>query len=120
MCLNDLAANIHRNNVAKGWWDAERNFGLVLALIHSEVSEALEEFRDGRGFTEIYRKHGDGSECDGACPVSSPEGIPVELADVLIRVLDACAGYRIDIDAAVALKMAYNETRPHKHGGKLA
>lgn len=47
-----------------------------------------------------------------------PEGIPSELADIIIRVLDICGYHRIDIAAAIADKMAYNETRSHRHGGK--
>jgi hypothetical protein len=47
---------------------------------------------------------------------AKPEGVPSEMADLLIRVLDACCAWDIDIDAAVAEKMAYNEGRPHLHG----
>jgi NTP pyrophosphatase (non-canonical NTP hydrolase) len=47
---------------------------------------------------------------------AKPEGVPSEMADILIRVLDACCAWDIDIDAAVAEKMAYNEGRPHLHG----
>jgi NTP pyrophosphatase (non-canonical NTP hydrolase) len=49
-----------------------------------------------------------------------PEGIPSELADVIIRVLDMCGALGIDIAAALADKMAFNETRPYRHGGKLS
>lgn len=47
-----------------------------------------------------------------------PEGIPTELADIIIRVLDVCAYLGIDIEDAIADKMNYNEHRPHRHGGK--
>jgi NTP pyrophosphatase (non-canonical NTP hydrolase) len=46
------------------------------------------------------------------------EGFPVELADVIIRVLDLCGKFGIDLRAAVAMKMAYNESRPYRHGGR--
>ena len=49
-----------------------------------------------------------------------PEGIPIELADVIIRVLDLCGRYGIDIEAAIREKHAYNLTREHRHGGKKA
>lgn len=47
-----------------------------------------------------------------------PEGIPIELADVIIRVLDYCGYAGIDIDAAISQKHEYNKTRPYRHGGK--
>lgn len=47
-----------------------------------------------------------------------PEGIPSEMADIIIRVLDICADREIDIATAIADKMAYNETRAYRHGGK--
>jgi hypothetical protein len=47
-----------------------------------------------------------------------PEGIPSELADIIIRVFDAAVEYGIDIEDQVRMKMAYNATRQHRHGGK--
>lgn len=49
-----------------------------------------------------------------------PEGVPVELADAIVRILDMCAAWGIDIDEVVAHKMAYNERRPYKHGKALS
>ena len=48
-----------------------------------------------------------------------PEGIPAELADVILRILDMCGQYGIDISSALAEKHEYNKTRPYKHGGKV-
>ena len=103
----EVARQIHENAVDHGWWDEERGFPEVLALIHSEVSEALEEYRNGRLPTEVYTGNN-----------GKPEGIPIELADVIIRVLDYCGYAGIDIDAAISQKHEYNRTRPYRHGGK--
>lgn len=115
MTITELMKEAHRIAVEHGWWEGEevtpRNFGEQLALFHSEISEALEEWRKGHPFTEIYYE---------GISSAKPEGIPIELADLLIRVFDTCARYGIDLENALVLKMAYNESRPYRHGGKLA
>lgn len=107
MKLQALVDEAHRNAVDKGWYDIPRSFGEAVALIHSEVSEALEDYRNGYAITEIY------FEGDKPC------GIPVEFADVLVRIFDVCGEYDIDLEHALATKMAYNRTRPKRHGGKV-
>jgi NTP pyrophosphatase (non-canonical NTP hydrolase) len=49
---------------------------------------------------------------------NKPEGVPIELADCLIRILDYCGQWGIDIDMAIEEKMVYNRNRPYKHGNK--
>lgn len=105
MDLNQWADEIHRNAREHGWWDEERSFGDIIALCHSELSEALEEHRNGH--EEVY--HG---------PDGKPEGVPIELIDCVIRIFDylACRGW--DVEVLLAEKHEYNAGRPYRHGGK--
>lgn len=105
--INDLVKEAYGNAKEKGWWDEPRNDFELMALIHSEVSEVVEDLRVG--------KVGLNFEENG-----KPIGVPSELADILIRVFDYCGARGIDLEQAVRLKMAYNKTRPYRHGGKLA
>lgn len=112
--ISEVAKAVHANAKAHGWWSGrDRNFGELIALCHSELSEAFEEYRDHHDFAETYYT----PQPDGT---SKMEGIPSELADVVIRVMDMCEHYGIDLEAAIAEKHAYNLTRPYRHGGKKA
>jgi hypothetical protein len=114
LMLNELAKEVHANSLEKGWWEAgERPFGEVIALIHQELSEALEEYRHGHEYHEVYYSQGTNGK-------DKPEGIPVELADVIIRILDFVGGTGMDIDEAIRIKVRYNKTRPYRHGGLKA
>jgi len=174
MDIKKLAAQINKTAHEKGWYEkGERNFHEVVALMHSELSEALEEWRAGHGLDEVRIENG------------KPEGVPIEMADAYIRILDTCQElslpvetrlggpisdksipfsadianlhwglsqalddldldvtrpepkswqlgavaaeielvcekWSIDLEAAIVQKMAYNETRSHRHGGKKA
>lgn len=110
MTITELVNDAHAASRSKGWYDGEdakRNVGEMLALLHSEVSEALEDYRDGK-MAEYTTETG------------KPCGFPSELADVAIRLGDLCGYLGIDLEGAVARKMAFNETRAHRHGGKRA
>ncbi len=106
MDIANIQKEIHSTAVDHGWWDNDRSFGEVIALIHSELSEALEEWRQGN--PHVYEKNG------------KPEGIGIEFADAIIRILDVCEVYGIDIEDCVRRKMEYNKTRPYRHGGLRA
>lgn len=103
--LNLLAYDIHSANAWKGFWplDKEPNLAEKIMLVVTELSEAVEELRAGS--PRFYL--GDGGK---------PEGVDVELVDALIRLLDILGYREADIDTLLQMKLAYNESRPHKHG----
>lgn len=83
-----------------------------LGLITTEVAEAIEEVRHGHPMTETYYKTGPDDD------PTKPEGVPSELADSFIRILDLCDAYDIDLAAAFVEKLNHNATRGTHHGGK--
>jgi NTP pyrophosphatase (non-canonical NTP hydrolase) len=117
MKINEKATEIHKIAKKHGWWNEPKSFGELIALCHSELSEALEEYRNNRKPEEIYYS-GKTISPTPTDDCKKPEGIPIELADVIIRILDMCGYYNIDIEKAIAEKIEYNKTRPYKHGGK--
>lgn len=196
--IAQLVQEAHANAVAKGWWKEDRTYGELIALVHSEVSEALEDYRNGEKLDKVWYEH---KASDGSTFRHSklwylgnqgkPCGIPSELADICIRIFDIagrygwgedlqkeflenekhpfkqswaqssfaekisrmhlelscsfyefemlkqknqaiinlsgvlsgvanmCKEYGIDLDQAIFEKMAYNATRPERHGGKV-
>lgn len=103
----------------------DRNIGEVIMLMVTELAEAYEEIREGIPLDHIYLKKGSvvvsNSPWDvDLDPTLKPEGVPVELADVLIRIFDFCQEKNIPLEHALRIKMDYNKTRPYRHGGKKA
>ncbi len=119
--IRKLQKEVHRLAVDKGWHekplitngvpDVDR-IAAKVALMHSELSEALEELRKppilGSSVAlEAWYGHGD-----------KPEGFAIELADLVIRVLDTCEALGLDLQEAIEEKHAYNTSRPYSHGNK--
>lgn len=144
MNLNELSKECHYAAVKKGFYNDYHQhynkaiqsafFAQRIALIHSELSEALEADRkskyadlskmqpDIERFTEIFKN----SHARDLISADEPfkqafednikDTVEDELADTLIRIFDLCGFLNIDIQSHVELKMKYNETRPEKHG----
>lgn len=115
--IKELQSEVHELARSKGWWPeldcggqpSTNDILAKLALIHSEVSEAVEEARKG------------GLEAYYAVPdIKKPEGSVVELADAVIRIMDLCGALGLDLESAILEKHNYNKTRSYRHGGKLA
>jgi NTP pyrophosphatase (non-canonical NTP hydrolase) len=119
MELNELLIKVHQNAKSKGFWDDENpNIPERLALIHSEVSEALEALRKSH-FADVEQHSmnlSQGEQFDSSFRVAIKSSFEDELADVIIRVLDLCGYMNIDIGLHVNLKMQYNSNREYKHG----
>jgi NTP pyrophosphatase (non-canonical NTP hydrolase) len=119
--FGSIVGECHYASVRKGWWEGLRLLpievphgspfrdmvGSKLMLIVTEVAEAMEELRISDDITTGHLR------VDG-----KPDGFPSELADVVIRCFDLAGYLNIDLAAEIRSKMAYNETREHRHGGK--
>jgi NTP pyrophosphatase (non-canonical NTP hydrolase) len=115
--LSQMQADVVQWCKVKGWWDDGRTFGDSIALLHSELSEALEAFRD-HGLEDATQQSKVGTPLNPGNSVAKPEGVGSEFADVLVRLFHACALYDIDLEAEFERKMAYNWRRSFRHGGK--
>lgn len=148
MTLNEISLEAYTISSDHGFWEGpeQDNIPTKLALIHEEVSEALKAFRLGemelryeykstpqtrparlmalvgeepyfilQGGEKVHADY-EGMKAQGY--EAKPEGFGVELADAIIRIADLARRLEIDLDGLVRLKMDYNKTRPHMHGGR--
>lgn len=113
--INDVVADIHAGNVKAGWWTnlntgealnkAPRIIPEKLALIHSEISEAMEG--DRKGLMDDKLPHRTMFE--------------VELADAVIRIFDLAGSQGLDLGGAIVEKIEYNRNRAdHKIDNRLS
>jgi NTP pyrophosphatase (non-canonical NTP hydrolase) len=92
--FKDLQKEIHSLAQEKGWWIDDKISDKLL-MIHSEVSEAVDCYRCG-----------------------DMDDFPIELADIVIRVMDLAERNCIDLWEVINTKHEYNKTRSYRHGGK--
>ena len=127
MTIYELVHQSYSLAKEKGWHDQPRSILEALALVHSEVSEAVEDVRRGvdpvaitgiiptmaGDYIEKYER-------GRSFPVGvKPTGLPIELADAVIRIADLCGELGIDLEKAIEIKHEYNKTRPYRHGKVL-
>jgi hypothetical protein len=114
LSIKEMAKQSHALAKEKGWWDPTTKSGQrgpleIAALVHSEVSEFVEEARTERFDAPGGRYVG---------PDGKPEGPVIELADAVIRIGDYCEKMGWDLEAACIEKHAFNRGRAFRHGGK--
>lgn len=94
--LKSMIKEVADINKANGWFDTDRSFGDDIALLHSEVSEAFEGYRNNNW-----------------------SNVEEEMADIFIRLLDTCYRHGIPLYQRFEEKCVKNAERGYKHGGKI-
>ena len=113
MEISELVREAHGMAVGKGWHESagrQVDYGAhriptLCMMVVSELAEAVECYRHGKVDPWIGEN-------------GKPEGFAFELADAVVRLADIAGLYNIDLEQAIVVKMAYNATRAHRHGGK--
>lgn len=100
--FDNLSREIHETAVKKGWWEKDEDHTKIL-LMHTELSEYVQASRD----PEKPDKH-----------LPHFPATYIEMADVVIRIMDFCFRHNMDLGKAIVEKSKYNKKRPYKHGGK--
>jgi NTP pyrophosphatase (non-canonical NTP hydrolase) len=122
--IEEMQKQVHNLAREKGWWPLiprqvetptnaeilfeEVNIPEKLMLMVSELGEALEHYRGEAGTLTFFSEENN----------KKPDGMWIELADCIIRILDLAGAYHIDMESFIRMKHEYNKTRPYRHGGK--
>jgi len=121
--LNELSNKAHAAAVEKGFYERKRDLPELAMLIITELSEAVEAERKGAKIEAYRQKWACEYNVDdwdanifAKYDIDMRGTIEEEIADAIIRILDLCGYYGINIDAWVETKMKYNSMRPKKHG----
>lgn len=130
MLIRSYAGMFNDNSIEKGFVvpGQPRSMDRIVALLHTEISEAYEEFRMGTpplyvvrdGAMVLPMKDAVVDDVMEAWEWRKPEGVAAEFADLFIRLLQSAEELGINLAQAVEAKHLYNRTRPFMHGGKRA
>lgn len=113
--LNEMSVAVWLTSESKGFKDAPVPMAESVANIHGEVSELWEAYR-----TSSLNEPCDKAEKMKALGLRPLTCLQEELADIVIRALDAARDHQVDIADAVRVKNEFNKHRPHRNGGKIA
>lgn len=129
MQWNKLRDEVHKNAVEHGWWEKPLTFSEIIVMCHSELSEAVEEYRAGRPMLYFVVETDDGK--GGTYPAIrqdivcleefagvKPEGVAAELADCILRILDYMGQVKGDVDGIVRGLQGYAPIQEKKGDGK--
>lgn len=117
--IGDIGRMVNAIALTSGWWNKHEDHGFEttingtaekLLMIHSEISEAVEDMRVALTEDNLSSVRYDD---DG-----KPYGFATELADIIIRTLDLAEWLGIDIENALARKITFNSRREFRHGNK--
>jgi NTP pyrophosphatase (non-canonical NTP hydrolase) len=132
--LNELSKNIYEGNKLRGFDVSKENIGQTLMLVVSELAEALEADRkDKRGMLKVFERdlgyaqlsildfEKENENFDwlkNRFETTVKDTFEDEIADSIIRLLDLCGGFEIDIEKHIECKLKYNSAREYRHSKK--